>query len=172
MIPVAVGVFLGAGLGRLLYLRHVKSVYAWWSPLYRFKQFVALCMTLFELCVFIEAVASERAGFRAFSAAFLVLGGILAVVFQFWEHKKGNRIPALLTLYWTMLTIIDTARLRTLILHQEHGIGESYEFIVFMVHLLFVLALLCLSCIVEPASTESVSSRPRFMALFVPFADL
>jgi hypothetical protein len=47
----------------------------------------------------------------------------------------------------------------------QHDLGDAYELVIFMVHLLFVLALLFLSCLVEPAdeSAESSHLRPRYV---------
>ena len=35
------------------------------------------------------------------------------------EHNKGKRVPALLTLYWSLLLCVDVVRLRTFILKDQ-----------------------------------------------------
>ncbi len=42
---------------------------------------------------------------------------------------------------------------------EQHGVGDSYEFIMFIVHFLFVLELLFLSCIAEPGDDDPRSTK-------------
>ena len=136
------GLFFLGGLARLVYLRRVKDAYPWWSPLYRFKQTLSLCLLLFEFSMFLEALAKRRTAYYPFSAFALMFGQaslcaaadmatdantqIVAIVYQYWEHKKGSRIPAMMTLYWLGLTCVDGIKLRTFILRQQVGAGGCW----------------------------------------------
>ena len=125
-------------------------------------QCVAAGLLVLELGVMIEAIASGRAAYRALSSGMLVLGQVLAMVFMHVEHGKGKRVPALLTLYWTLLLCVDVVRLRTFILKDQHGIVSTYEFGVFLGHLVFVVPAFVLSCMLEPSGTDATEGeRPR-----------
>jgi hypothetical protein len=51
----------------------------------------------------------------------------------------------------------------------QHDLGDAYELVIFMVHLLFVLALLFLSCLVEPAdeAREPQQKKEWFVCLSI-----
>jgi uncharacterized membrane protein YiaA len=74
MIPLTVGLFFFGGVARVVYLRRVKDAYTWWSPLYRFKQTLSLCLMLLEFGVFMEALAKRRTAYYPFSAFALMFG--------------------------------------------------------------------------------------------------
>ena len=44
-----------------------------------------------------------------------------------------------------------------LMLLLQHGIGDTYEFVIFIVHLLLVVSSLLISCLVEPSPFDEVS---------------
>ena len=109
-----------------------------------------------------------------------------AIVLLHYEYKKGKRVPALLTLYWLVLVLVDVVPLRTFILQQEvcymmmqcdlnclmqivmllqHGIVNAYEFWVLLVQLVLALSLLGLSCILDlnaPGATHD-GDRTRYV---------
>ena len=150
MVPCVVGFFFLTALTRVLYLRTLESVNPWWSPLFRYKQLIALLFLLLELFMFIYAFASDRYGYEAISAGSLLFGQFLVLAMQTYEHNKGNRTPNIISLYWLLLLLVEVVRLRTYILRFNHDIGQDYEFVSFLVELVFVIASLFLSCFAEP----------------------
>ena len=50
----------------------------------------------------------------------------------------------------------------------QHGIGDTYELVIFIVHLILVVSSLLISCLVEPATSVRLGvDRPRFDSVSV-----
>jgi hypothetical protein len=103
-----------------------------------------------------------------------------------YEHSKGRLNQPLITLYWVLLVVVDTVRLRTLALREEvcvciappsylishpsrhttqHQVVSSYYFAVCVVNVCVELVMVYCTCLHDFVSEKHLDPRRRCNAV-------